>query len=410
MPGRVLVSGIGVVSPLGIGRAEFFSGLREARVAIRRVDDLLDLSGIKSKVGAPVIGFEPRDFISPKRAKRLGRATQFALAAAKLALEDAKLDSAADRMGGVVMGTGIGPVEAMIDNLHALERRGPERVSPFFVPIMMPNATAAEVGIEFGLKGPNTGVVTACAAGGHAIGLAWLWIKSGLVEWALAGGTEAVMLRLVYAGFDRMGALTRCPDPEVASRPFDAKRDGFVMGEGACVLVLESEEHLLRRGGEALAELAGFGASCDAYHITAPPEDGEGARRAMKAALKSAGVPPEEVDYINAHGTSTPLNDRAETKAIKALFGARAYEIPVSSTKSQIGHLLGAAGAVEAAAAIFPLLEGLIPATVTWRERDPECDLDYVPGRPRPARVRVSLSNSFGFGGQNACLLFRAVP
>jgi 3-oxoacyl-[acyl-carrier-protein] synthase II len=274
---------------------------------------------------------------------------------------------------------------------------------------MMPNATAAEVGIEFGLRGPNTGVVTACASGGHAIGLAWHWIRAGVVEWALAGGTEAVMLRLVYAGFDRMGALSRCPDPERASRPFDANRDGFVMGEGACVLVLESEGHLRARGGEALAELAGFGASCDAHHITAPPEDGAGARRAMEMALQSAGIPPEAVDYINAHGTSTVLNDLVETRAIKALFGARAYEIPVSSTKSQIGHLLGAAGAVEAAAAIFPLLEDVVPATVTWRERDPECDLDYVPGRPRAAKVKVSLSNSFGFGGQNACLLFRAV-
>jgi 3-oxoacyl-[acyl-carrier-protein] synthase II len=406
---RVFVSGIGVISPLGIGTDAFFQGLKEARVAIRRVDGLLDLEGIKSKVGAPVVDFEPRDFISPKKARRLGRATQFALAAAHLALREAGLVSRRDPSGGVIMGTGIGPVEAMIENLHALENRGPERVSPFFVPTMMPNATAAEVGIEFGLRGPNTGVVTACASGGHAIGLAWHWIRAGVVEWALAGGTEAVMLRLVYAGFDRMGALSRCPDPERASRPFDANRDGFVMGEGACVLVLESEGHLRARGGEALAELAGFGASCDAHHITAPPEDGAGARRAMEMALQSAGIPPEAVDYINAHGTSTVLNDLVETRAIKALFGARAYEIPVSSTKSQIGHLLGAAGAVEAAAAIFPLLEDVVPATVTWRERDPECDLDYVPGRPRAAKVKVSLSNSFGFGGQNACLLFRAV-
>ncbi len=405
---RVFVTGIGVISPLGIGTDAFFQGLREARIAIRRVEDVLDLEGIRSKVGAPVVDFEPRDFISPKKARRLGRATQFALAAAHLALREARLDVARDPSGGVIMGTGIGPVEAMIDNLHALEGRGPERVSPFFVPTMMPNATAAEVGIEFGLRGPNTGVVTACASGGHAIGLAWHWIRAGVVDWALAGGTEAVMLRLVYAGFDRMGALSRCPDPERASRPFDANRDGFVMGEGACVLVLESEEHLRARGGEALAELVGFGASCDAYHITAPPEDGAGARRAMEMALRSAGLSTEDVDYINAHGTSTVLNDVVETRAIKSLFGARAYEIPVSSTKSQIGHLLGAAGAVEAAAAIFPLLEGLVPATVTWRDRDPECDLDYVPGRPRPATVRVSLSNSFGFGGQNACLLFRA--
>ena len=406
---RVFVTGIGVISPLGIGTDAFFRGLKEARIAIRRVDDLLDLTGIRCKVGAPVADFEPRDFISPKKARRLGRATQFALAAAHLALREARLEPSRDPAGGVIMGTGIGPVEAMIDNLHALESRGADRVSPFFVPTMMPNATAAEVGIEFGLRGPNTGVVTACASGGHDIGLAWHWIRAGVVDWALAGGTEAVMLRLVYAGFDRMGALSRCSDPTRASRPFDAKRDGFVMGEGACVLVLESEEHLLARGGEALAELVGFGASCDAYHITAPPEDGAGARHAMEMALRSAGLSPDEVDYINSHGTSTVLNDLVETRAIKALFGDRAYGIPVSSTKSQIGHLLGAAGAVEAAAAIFPLLEGLVPATVTWRDRDPECDLDYVPGRPRPARVRVSLSNSFGFGGQNACLLFRAV-
>ena len=407
---RVLVSGLGIVSPLGIGREAFFQGLREARVAIRRVDDIYDLEGIGAKVGAPVMDFDPRDFMEPKRARRLGRASQFAVAAARLALEDAGLVPRDPERGGVAIGTGIGAIESMVNNHIALLERGPSRISPFFAPVFMPNAPAAEVAIAFGIKGPNVGVVTACASSGHAIGLAWQWIKAGLVDWALAGGTESVMIRLVFAAFDRMGALSRNPDPETASRPFDAQRDGFVLGEGAGVLVLESEEHLLARGGEALAELGGFGASCDAFHITAPPEDGEGAKRAMEMALRSAGLGIEDVDYINAHGTSTLLNDLAETRAIKGLFGERAYEIPVSSTKSQIGHLLGAAGAVEAAAAIFPFLENLIPATVTWRNRDPECDLDYVPQRPRPAPgLKVILSNSFGFGGQNASLLFKRV-
>jgi len=292
----------------------------------------------------------------------------------------------------------------MIDNLHALEGRGPERVSPFFVPTMMPNATAAEVGIEFGLRGPNTGVVTACASGGHAIGLAWHWIRAGVVDWALAGGTEAVMLRLVYAGFDRMGALSRCPDPERASRPFDANRDGFVMGEGACVLVLESEEHLRARGGEALAELVGFGASCDAYHITAPPEDGAGARRAMEMALRSAGLSTEDVDYINAHGTSTPLGDRVETLAIKRVFGDHARRLAVSSTKSMTGHLLGAAGALEFAVTVLAVRDGVVPPTINLDHPDPENDLDYVPHAARTMRIRAALTNSFGFGGTNACL------
>lgn len=405
---RVYVTGIGLVTPLGIGREAFFSSLREGAVAIRRMDGIMDLSGVKAVVGAPVPDFDPREFMAPKRAKRMGRASQFAIAAARLALEDAGFSPGNPERGAVVIGTGIGAVEALVENHLALLERGPDRVSPFFAPIMMPNAPAAEVAIELGVKGPNVGIVTACSSGAHAVGIAWQWIRMGIVDWALAGGTESVMLKLVFAAFDRMGALSRNPDPRTASRPFDAERDGFVLGEGAGVLLLEAEEHLLSRGGEALAELAGFGLSCDAFHITAPPEDGEGAVRAMWMALESGGIAPEEVGYINAHGTSTKLNDLVETRAIKSLFGERAYEIPISSTKSQMGHLLGAAGAVEAAAAVFPLLEGLIPATVTWRNRDPECDLDYVPGRPRPGNPRVTLSNSFGFGGQNACLAFRS--
>ncbi len=404
---RVFVSGFGIVSPLGIGKDAFFQGLRESRVAIRRVDRDLDLTGIEAKVAAPCDGFDPLAFLPPKRAKRLGRTSQMAIVAAKLAQEEAKFSP--DGGGAVVVGTGIGALEILLENHASFLNRGPERVSPFLIPLMMPNAPAAEISIEFGIKGPSFGVVTACAASTHAIGLAYEMIRQGQVEWALAGGAEAVILPIVLAAFDRMGALSRNPDPQSASRPFDRERDGFVLGEGAAILLLESEKHLLSRGGEALAEIIGFGQSSDAFHITAPAEDGEGAFRAMAAALLEAGLSPDDVDYINAHGTSTPLNDKIETLAIKRLFGPRAKEIPVSSTKSQIGHLLGAAGAAEIGAILFAFSEGLIPATVTWRNRDPECDLDYVPEAPRPGKVKVALKNSFGFGGQNAALLLRAV-
>ncbi len=403
----MLVTGLGVVCPLGVGRDQFFAGLREGRVAIRRVDEELDLSGIRARVAGVADGFDPLEFLERKRARRMGRATQMAVAAARLACQDAGFTPRDTARGGVAVGTGIGAMEALVDNHLVLLERGAERVSPFLAPIMMPNAPAAEVSIELGIRGPSLGVVTACAAGAHAIGIAWGWIREGLVDWVLAGGAESVLIPLVFAAFDRMGALSRNPDPATASRPFDADRDGFVLGEGAGMLLLESEQHARRRGAQPLAELAGFGLSSDAFHITAPPEDGAGALAAMAGALKSAGLSPEEVDYINAHGTSTPLNDRAETAAIKGLFGERAYRVPVSSTKSQIGHLLGASGAVEAGAALFALVEGLLPATVTWRRRDPECDLDYVPAEPRPAHIRTALSNSFGFGGQNACLAFR---
>ncbi len=404
---RVFLTGFGVVSPLGVGRTSFFQGLREGRVAIRRVQGDLDLEGVGAKVIAPCDGFDPLAFLSPRRARRLGRASQMAVVAAKLAMEDARLQL--HGTGAVVIGTGIGALEVLLENHVSFQERGPDRVSPFLIPLMMPNAPAAEISIELGIKGPSFGVATACAASTHALGLAFHMIRQGQVDWALAGGTEAVILPIVLAAFDRMGALSRNPDPENASRPFDRDRDGFVLGEGAAIFVLESEEFLRARGGEALAEIVGFGQSSDAFHITAPSEDGEGAFLAMAEALKDAGLSPEDVDYVNAHGTSTPLNDRVETLALKRLLGPRAYEVPVSSTKSQMGHLLGASGAAELGAVLFAFSEGLIPATVTWRNRDPECDLDYVPGAPRPGKVRVALKNSFGFGGQNACLVLCAV-
>ncbi len=409
MSSRVFVTGLGVVSPLGVGSASLCDGLRQSKSGVVRVDDRLDLRGIRARVGAPCLDFVPTDFLDKKRARRMGRASQLAVAAVKLALEHGKLSQRDGGRGAVMMGTGIGAMEAMVDNHLAMLERGASRVSPFLAPVMMPNAPAAEAAIEVGVRGPCIGVVSACAAGAHAIGLAREHLRSGQADWALAGGTEAVMLPLVFAAFDRMGALTPNPDPETASRPYDNRRDGFVMGEGAGALLLESEEHARRRKAQALAEVVGYGATCDAFHITAPPERGEGAREAMSAALASAGITPDEVDYINGHGTATQLNDRAETRAIKDLFGEQAYEIPVSSTKSQIGHLLGAAGGVEACAIVLAFNEGFIPATTTWGERDPECDLDYVPGVPRKATIRVALSNSFGFGGQNACLVLRAV-
>lgn len=402
---RVFLTGFGVISPLGLGRPAFFQGLREGRVAIRRVDQDLDLQGIAAKTAAPCDAFDPLAFLPARRAKRLGRASQMAVVAARLALDDAHFSP--DDEGSVLIGTGIGPMEVLLENHQAFLERGPNRVSPFLAPLMMPNAPAAEVSIELGIRGPSLGVVTACASGTHAIGLGLELIRAGRTSWALAGGTEAVILPLVLAAFDQMGALSHCLDPQKASRPFDRDRDGFVLGEGAGVVLLESEDHLLARGGEALAEVVGFGQTSDAFHITAPLEDGAGAYQAMAAALRSAGLSPSDVDYINAHGTSTPLNDRAETLAIKRLLAERAYEVPVSSTKSQIGHLLGGAGAVEIGAILFAFEEGLIPATVTWENRDPECDLDYVPGKPRPGRIQVALSNSFGFGGQNACLALK---
>ncbi len=406
---RVVVTGLGVVSPLGVGADALRQGLRTGASGIVRMDEQLDLSGIRAKVGAPCRDFVPMEFLEKKRARRMGRVSQLAVAAAKLALSHGELAHRDGARGAVMMGTGIGAMEAMVDNHLAMLERGASRVSPFLAPVMMPNAPAAETAIEVEVTGPSLGVVTACAAGAHAIGLAWDYLRAGQVDWALAGGAEAVMLPLVYAAFDRMGALTPNADPATASKPYDARRDGFVMGEGAGVLLLESESHAARRGAQALAELAGYGATCDAFHITAPPERGEGARAAMSQALRSAGFSLEQVDYINGHGTATQLNDRAETRAIKDLFGPRAYEIPVSSTKSQIGHLLGAAGGVEACAVVLALAEGFLPATTTWGEQDSECDLDYVPGVPRKATIRVALSNSFGFGGQNACLALRAV-
>ncbi|MFC2099740.1 beta-ketoacyl-[acyl-carrier-protein] synthase family protein, partial [Candidatus Bipolaricaulota bacterium] len=336
---------------------------------------------------------------------------QFALAATSLAFEDAGFPEGsidADRFG-VVAGTGIGGMETFVENFSVMTEKGPRRVSPFFVPKLMPNALAGEIAIQYGLRGANFGVVSACASGSHAIGMAASLISSGVVDCAIAGGAEAVLLRVTYAGFCRLGALSRRNDePERASRPFDLDRDGFVMGEGAGFVILESFAHATARGAHIYAEVAGFGMTADATHITAPAEDGAGAARAMRIAMNQARIEPSAVAYVNAHGTSTLLNDRAETMAIKAAFGDAAAGLKISSTKSQVGHLLGAAGGVEAIATLLSIANEHVPATLNYETPDPECDLDYTP-QAVDLPIRAAISNSFGFGGQNAALLFKRV-
>lgn len=374
----------------------------------RRVDDFIDLEGVGSKIGSPVLDFDPADYIEKRKIRRIGRASQFAMAALKNGLEDCQLnldDVDMTRMG-VIMGTGIGAVEAILENHIAMLEKGPRRVSPFFIPKYMPNDIVAEISMATGAKGPNFGSVSACASSAQAIGTAADFIKLDYADIMIAGGAESTMLPLTYAGFDQIRALSRCNDePEKASRPFDATRDGFVMGEGASLLILESEEHAKARGAHVYAELASYGQTADAHHITEPAPNGEGAQRAMKMALDISGLTPGDVNYINAHGTATPLNDKNESAAIRAVFGDNPPA--TSSTKSQIGHLLGAAGAIEAVATMLAFEENMLPPTINYEHPDPECDLDVIPNQAREAEIDIALSNVFGFGGHNVTLAFK---
>ena len=409
MSRRVVVTGIGPLTPIGIGKNQFWDALRAGRSGVRRVDSLVDLSGIGVLIGAPVLEFDPLDYLQPRRVRRISRVTQFALAAANLAFDDANLQlSTVDRKRmGVVVGTGIGGLETMERNFTALSDKGPRQVSPFFVPQLMPNAAAGQIAIEHGLQGANFVISSACASSAHAIGIAGELVRAGFLDCVVSGGAESVLLRITYAGFAQIGALSKRNDePERASRPFDRDRDGFVIGEGAGILILEEYQHALARQAHIYAELIGFGMSADAEHITAPAEGGRGAAQAISIALSRADTPTEAVDYINAHGTSTILNDKTETEAIKAVFGKRAYDIKISSTKSQIGHLLGAAGGVEVIATLLSMQNDYVPATLNYEYPDPECDLDYT-SRAVSVPIKVALCNSFGFGGQNAALLFR---
>jgi 3-oxoacyl-[acyl-carrier-protein] synthase II len=403
---RVVVTGIGPVTPVGIGLKAFWEGMVSGRSGGGDVT-LFDASEFPVRTACEVRDFDPTAFMEPKAIKRTDRAIHFAVAAAKLAWEDAGTPQVEPSRTAVVVSTGIGGLTTMLAQTRILFDKGPGRVSAFLVPAMMPNASAGQVAMEMGFTGPNTCIVTACAAGAHGVGEGYRYIVDGLADVCLAGGTEAVITPLSMAGFAQMQALSRHPDGARASRPFDARRDGFVLAEGACVLVLEEAERAEARGARIYAEVAGYGASADAHHITAPEPQGAGAVLAIEATLADAGETPEAVDYINAHGTSTPLNDASETRALKKVFGDHAHKVAISSTKSMTGHMLGAAGAVEAAVAALSIAEGVIPPTINYETPDPECDLDYVPNESRKVDVRLALSNSFGFGGQNAVLALR---
>ncbi len=406
---RVVVTGLGAVTPLGLSAAEFWKNLVAGRSGIGPMT-LCDPTGYPCRIAGQVKGFEPEQFISPKETRRMARFTQLAVAAAGMALQDSQLNlEQEDREKvGVLLGNGNGGFPTIEEAARVLVERGGMRISPFFFPMILPNMAAGTVSRIFGAKGYTSTITTACAASTQSIGEAVEVVRRGKADVVLAGGTEAGISQLGLAGFSVMRALSsRNEEPEKASRPFDAQRDGFVPAEGAAILVLESLEHALGRGARILAEAAGYGVSSDAYHPVQPDEDGAGAARAISWALQDAAVTPAEVDYINAHGTSTPLNDASETRAIKRVFGEVAYKVPISSTKSMIGHALGGAGAMEAVVCVKTIEEGVIHPTINYEFPDPECDLDYVPNQARAKKVDVVLSNSFGFGGQNACLVFR---
>ena len=404
---RVVATGLGTLNPLGNDPTTTWAAIRAGRSGIGPIT-LFDAADYETRIAGEVKGFDPVAHFGRKEARRMARLTQLALAAAGQALADAGLaDDPARIAAGVIVGSGMGALDPIHEAAATLAARGPGRLSPFFVPMMLADTPAALISIAHGLTGPNLAVYSACASGNNAIGEAAATIRRGAADVMIGGGAEACILPLGLAGFGVMGAIsTRNDEPQRASRPFDAGRDGFVVSEGAALLVLEERDHALARGATIYGELLGYGSSADAYHITMPGEAGEGAAASMRAALDDAGLTTADVDYVNAHGTSTPLNDRAETAAIKRLFGERAYALPISSTKSMTGHLLGAAGALEAIICLLALRDGLIPPTINYEQPDPACDLDYVPNAARPADLRVVMSNAFGLGGHNATIVF----
>jgi len=406
---RVVVTGLGLVTPLGIGVEKTWPAIIAGTSGVGRITRF-DASDLPSQIAAEVKDFDPADFIEKKEIKKMDKFIQFGVAAAKMAVEDSGLritDAIAERVG-VYVGSGMGGLPAIEATHSRFLEGGVKKVSPFFIPMTIINLVSGHIAMMHGAKGPNSAVVTACAAGTHAIGDAFKIIQRGDADMMIAGGTEAVISPLGIGGFCAMRALSvRNDEPEKASRPFDAMRDGFVMGEGAGVIVLEELSWAERRGARIYAEVKGYGMTGDAYHMTTPSPEGEGASRCIKIALNDAGLSTGEVDYINAHGTSTKFNDENETAAIKSVFGKRAYEMPVSSTKSMTGHLLGAAGGIEAIFSVLSIENGVIPPTINYEFQDAECDLDYVPNKSRAANVDIAMSNSFGFGGTNACLVFK---
>ncbi len=405
---RVVITGIGMISPLGTGNAVTWDALLAGKSGVGPITKF-DVSAYDCRIAGEVPDFRPEEWIEKKELKKSDTFIQYGIAASQLAWDDASMAGAgyAPERVGVVIGSGIGGLPAIEETHKKLLERGPGRVSPFFIPSLIVNLAAGQVSIRFGAKGPNSAPATACATGAHAIGDSLEIIRRGAADAMICGGTEAVITPLALAGFASMKALsTRNDEPQRASRPWDAERDGFVMGEGAGIVILEEREHAIRRGARIYCELTGYGMTSDAHHITSPSEDGDGMKRVMRQALQDAGLTADQIGYINAHGTSTPVGDRAETMAVKSVFGEHARKLAISSTKSMTGHLLGAAGGLEAAITALVLHTGEFPPTINYENPDPECDLDYVPNQKRRGQARHALSNSFGFGGTNATLAF----
>ncbi|MGE4284834.1 MAG: beta-ketoacyl-ACP synthase II [Clostridia bacterium] len=409
MKRRVVVTGVGAVTPIGIGKNNFWNAIKEGKCGIDHVTRF-DAADYTCRIAAEVKDFDICQYIDRKEAKRMDRYTHYAVAACKMALEDAgiKVEELDGERVGVILGSGVGGIGTMEDQHTNLMSKGPGRVSPFFIPMMISNMAAGHIAIMTGAKAVNETIISACASGTNALGDAFRAIRNGDVDVMISGGAEAPITPLAFAGFCSMKAMsTRNDEPQFASSPFDAQRDGFVMGEGSGILILEELEYALQRGANIIAEVVGYGATDDAYHITAPAPDGEGGARAMALALKEAGIDATEVGYINAHGTSTPYNDKFETAAIKTVFDEYAYKLPISSTKSMTGHLLGAAGAIEAIICALALKDSYIPATMNYKNPDVDCDLDYVVNQGRSKEIEYALSNSLGFGGHNATILLK---
>ena len=406
---RVVVTGVGVVSPLGLDAGSTWKNLLGGKSGVDQITSF-DAEGYGTTIAAEVKDFDPDPIVGRKQARRMDRFVQLGAAAALEAVDDAGISVTPDNQNriSVMMASGIGGIITLESQIGVLGNRGPNRVSPFLVPMMLPDMASGQISMLLGAKGPNYSTVSACSSAADTIGQAFEALRRGDADVAVAGGSEAAICPIGVAGFNACHALSKRNDePERASRPFDADRDGFVMGEGGAALILETLEHAMARGAEPIAELAGYGSTADAHHITQPAPEGEGAARAMVNALEQAKVQPEEIGYINAHGTSTPLNDKYETMAVKSVFGEEAYKIPISSTKSMTGHLLGASGALEAAVTVLALSKWAIPPTINLESPDPDCDLDYTPHMPRRGRIRNAMSNSFGFGGHNASLVFQ---
>jgi 3-oxoacyl-[acyl-carrier-protein] synthase II len=406
---RVVVTGLGLISPLGVGVEKSWGAMLRGRSGVRRITHF-DASAYATRIAGEVDGFNPEDYIEPKEVKKMDRFIHFGVAASSMAVEDSglKIDEHNAPRVGVYVGSGMGGLPAIEHYHKVLLEKGPRRITPFFIPMLIINLAAGQISIKFGAKGPNSAPATACATGSHAIGDAFKVIQRGDADAMIAGGTESCITPTGIGGFNAMKALsTRNDEPEKASRPFDRDRDGFIMGEGSGIMIIEELEHAMARKAKIYAEIVGYGLTGDAYHITSPAPGGEGAARCMAMALKDAGMSPPDVDYINAHGTSTKYGDELETQAIKTVFKEHAYKVAISSTKSMTGHLLGAAGGVEAVICALSIHNGILLPTINLDNPDPECDLDYVPNTARKADIRTALSNSFGFGGTNACLLFK---